>query len=153
MVLRRPAEQAEVCEPGEHPVHVTKAELLTSARTGNASVKLSVKHLETGKPIELTPLLVGGGNENLATDNLLRLEQLAATAGIELRSHEDAEGNVAFDTSELIESLVDRRAWVQLGVRYDEFRQRPVNMLIEVLEPVSEDELAELAANRTSFSS
>ena len=48
VVLKRQAERAETYEPGEHPVHVAKAELLTSARTGNVSVKLTATTWRTG---------------------------------------------------------------------------------------------------------
>src|SRR4051794_9390339 len=84
VVLKRQAERAETYEPGEHPVHVAKAELLTSARTGSVSVKLTASHLEDGKPVALTPLLVEGRAENLH-----RLSELARLNGHELDAEPD----------------------------------------------------------------
>jgi hypothetical protein len=113
-------------------------------------VKLTAVNLETGKLIDLTPLMISGGNESLAGDNLFRLEQLAAAAGTELVGHEDADGNIVYDTDQLISAVTAVTVWARLGARFDEWRGLSVNTLAEVIEPVSEDELAELSANRGS---
>ena len=96
-------------------MHVTKAELLTSARSGNISVKLTVPHLEDGKPVALTPLLIEGRAENLAAENLHRLSELAQLNGHALDAQTDESGDTVYDTDELIRAVSGAKVWVQLG--------------------------------------
>jgi hypothetical protein len=152
VVLKRQAERAETYEPGEHPVHVATAELLTSARTGSVSVKLTASHLEDGKPVALTPLLIEGRAENLAAENLHRLSELARLNGHDLDAEPDENGDTAYDTDELIRSVSGAKVWVQLGARFDEYSRRSVNTLDEVIEPVSAEDLAALTTTRAASS-
>ena len=125
MVLKRQAERAETYEPGEHPVHVTKAELLTSARTGNVSVKLTAVHLEdrkAGRPHaaddQRRQREPGGGQPH-------RLSELARLRpGLRWTADEDANGDMSYDTDELIRAVTGAKVWVRLGARFDECARR-----------------------------
>ena len=107
---------------------------------------------KTASPIALTPLLIEGRAENLAAENLHRLSELARLNGHELDAQTDENGDTVYDTDELIRAVSGAKVWVQLGDRFNEYSRRSVNTLDAVIEPVSAEELATLAADRTTSS-
>jgi hypothetical protein len=124
------AKRTEVVADGDYTVVIEGAAVRASKATGNVSIQLLLKDVDTDTLINARPMLIDsvGGDSQLTTNNLALLEEIAGYVDDD-----------RYTPDEMIERLTGHTVGVQLTVATDRYGQM-VNTIVDLWSEEDGDE-------------